>query len=159
MTELVKPTLKDIPQMMSLVENEIKNGTILYRSEDEIATNIRSYVVVKDGDSILAYGALHIHSPDLAEIRSLIVGEEYRGKSLGTKIVNYAIGEAERLKIKKILVLTYIPKFFTKLGFNEIPKESIPDHKIWADCIKCIHFPVCNEVSLMYDIKSKSDNI
>ncbi|PHQ55600.1 MAG: GNAT family N-acetyltransferase, partial [Sulfurimonas sp.] len=31
----------------------------------------------------------------------------------------------------------------------EIPKESLPEHKIWADCIKCKHFPICNEVSLI----------
>jgi len=47
-------------------------------------------------------------------------------------------------------VLTYLADFFKKIGFVEIPKESIPEHKIWADCIKCIHFPVCNEISLVY---------
>jgi amino-acid N-acetyltransferase len=45
--------------------------------------------------------------------------------------------------------LTYQQRFFERLGFEEIPKESIPEHKIWADCIKCKHFPVCNEVSLI----------
>ena len=35
---------------------------------------------------------------------------------------------------------------------KEINKEVIPEHKIWADCIKCIHFPVCNEVALVYKL-------
>ena len=26
------------------------------------------------------------------------------------------------------------------------------NHKIWADCIKCIHFPVCNEIALVYKL-------
>ncbi len=154
MIELVKPTLGDIPQMMELVEEEVKNGTILHRSADEIATNIRSYIVAKEDDTILAYGALHIHSSKLAEIRSLIVSKEHRGKSLGSKIVQSAISEAKHLGLEEILVLTYLPQFFTRLGFSEISKESIPNHKIWADCIKCIHFPVCNEISLMYKLDS-----
>ncbi len=136
--------------MMEVVQDEIKTGVILYRSEDEIATNIRSYILAKDGDKILAYGALHIHSPKLAEIRSLIVTEGHRNHSLGSKIVNKAIEEAKSLYLEEILVLTYSPQFFTRLGFEVTTKESIPDHKIWADCIKCIHFPVCNETSLMY---------
>jgi amino-acid N-acetyltransferase len=47
------------------------------------------------------------------------------------------------------LTLTYQKEFFEKLGFVEIPKESIPDKKIWADCIKCKFFPNCNEIALI----------
>jgi len=122
----------------------------LQRSEDEVATNIRSYVLAKDGDKIVGYGALHIHSMRLAEIRSLIVSSNYRGQNIGKDIVDFALLEAKELGVKEVLVLTYLADFFKKIGFVEIPKESIPEHKIWADCIKCIHFPVCNEISLVY---------
>jgi len=87
----------------------------------------------------------------LAEIRSLIVDTNYRGQNIGKDIVNFAISEAKELGVsEEVLVLTYLADFFKKIGFIEIPKESIPEHKIWADCIKCIHFPVCNEISLVY---------
>ena len=151
MIKLVKATLLDIPQMRNLVKNEIKEGVILDRSEDEVATNIRSYVLAKDEDKIIGYAALHIHSPRLAEIRSLIVDSDFRGHGIGQKIVNYTLQEAKSLQVQEdVLVLTYLPDFFKKLGFKEIEKENIPEHKIWADCIKCIHFPICNEVALVY---------
>jgi len=51
-----------------------------------------------------------------------------------------------------VLSLTYSKEFFERLGFEEIEKEKIPEHKIWQDCIKCIHFPVCNEVAMMKKI-------
>jgi amino-acid N-acetyltransferase len=153
MIRLSKANLSDIPQMQSLVVNEVKEGVILNRSEDEVATNIRSYILAKDGDKIVGYGALHIHSVRLAEIRSLIVDSAYRGKGIGKDIVEYALKEAKELQIKEdVLVLTYLPDFFKKLGFSEINKEQIPEHKIWADCINCIHFPICNEVALIYKI-------
>ena len=151
MVKLVKAKLYDIPAMESLVVQEVEDGIILQRSEDEVSTNIRSYILAKDGDKIVGYGALHIHSMRLAEIRSLIVDTNYRGQNIGKDIVNFAISEAKELGVsEEVLVLTYLADFFKKIGFVEIPKESIPEHKIWADCIKCIHFPVCNEISLVY---------
>lgn len=153
MVKLVKAKLSDIPQMQELVSQDVKDGIILSRSDDEVSTNIRSYVLVKDAKKVVGYAALHIHSPRLAEIRSLIVSADYRGQNIGKKIVQFTLEEARDLGVEEdVLVLTYLPNFFIKLGFNEISKESIPEHKIWADCIKCIHFPVCNEISLVYKL-------
>jgi len=151
--ELVKAKLDDIPAMQALVADKVKDGTILNRSEDEVATNIRSYVLAKEDEKLVGYTALHIHSVRLAEIRSLIVDEAYRGKHIGKHMVEFTLEEARTLGVKEdVLVLTYLPEFFKKLGFREIDKEVIPEHKIWADCIKCIHFPVCNEVALVYKV-------
>lgn len=154
MIELGKATLHDIPMMLALVEAEVESGVILARNTEEIATNIRSYVLAKDDGRLVGYTALHLHSPRLAEIRSLIVDEGYRGQAIGGKMVKFCLEEARVLGVKEVLVLTYLPAFFSKMGFGEIAKESIPEQKIWADCIKCIHFPVCNEVSLMYRVDS-----
>ncbi len=154
MVELVKAKLSDISAMQSLVVSEVKDGIILERNEDEVSTNIRSYVLAKENEQIVGYAALHIHSLRLAEIRSLIVSSEYRGKYIGKKIVEFCLEEAKSLGVSdEVLVLTYLPSFFQKMNFLEIPKESIPEHKIWADCIKCIHFPVCNEISLVYKLE------
>jgi len=151
--ELVKAKLSDISAMQSLVTGEVKDGIILIRTEDEVATNIRSYVLAKDKEKIVGYTALHVHSKRLAEIRSLIVDESYRGKKIGQRMVEFSLKEAKELGVEEdVLVLTYLPVFFEKLGFREINKELIPEHKIWADCIKCIHFPVCNEVALVYKV-------
>jgi amino-acid N-acetyltransferase len=151
--ELVKAKLSDIPAMQALVISEVKEGIILNRSEDEVATNLRSYVLAKIDGVIVGYTALHIHSKRLAEIRSLIVDKNYRSLKIGKKMVEFTLKEANELEVEEdVLVLTYLPEFFKKLDFKEIDKELIPEHKIWTDCIKCIHFPVCNEVALVYKL-------
>jgi amino-acid N-acetyltransferase len=156
MIKLVKAKLSDIEEMQTLVVDEVKDGVILNRSEDEVATNIRSYVLAKDSeneDKLVGYAALHIHSQRLAEIRSFIVDTAYRGCKIGQRLVKFALDEAHIVGVKEdVLVLTYLPVYFEKLGFFEINKERIPEHKIWTDCIKCIHFPVCNEVALVYKL-------
>jgi amino-acid N-acetyltransferase len=150
--EILKPTLLDVKEMQSVVFKEVKDGIILDRNENEMATTIRSYQIAKVNGAIVGFVALHIHSPILAEIRSLVVSEEYRKLKIGAKLVNDATAEGVKLGVKQVLVLTYQKEFFEKLGFVEIEKESIPDSKIWADCIKCKHFPICNEISLIKEI-------
>ncbi len=144
-----KAKLSNISEMRELVLPEIESGVILDRSEDEIATNIRSYTLAYKEDNLVGFTALHIHTNDLAEVRSLIVKDGLRGKKIGENLVKNALEEAVDLGIRRVLSLTYKQIFFERLGFVEIPKESIPEHKIWADCIKCKHFPICNEVSLI----------
>jgi len=150
--EFVKAKLSDIKRMQKLVYPEVQSGIILDRTNDEIATNIRSYTLVILGDKLIGFAALHLHTSYLGEIRSLIIKDGYRGKKIGEKLINKIIKEAKSLGLKKVLSLTYKQSFFERLGFVEIPKESLPEHKIWADCIKCKHFPVCNEVSLVKDL-------
>ena len=147
-----KASLADIEKMQELIAPEVQSGVILARSDDEIATNIRSYTLAFDGLELVGFAALHIHTAYLAETRSLIVKESHRGLQIGKKLVEKGINEARLLGLQKVLSLTYMQEFFEKLGFIEIPKESLPEHKIWADCIKCKHFPICNEVSLIKNL-------
>ncbi len=150
--EYKKATLLDVKKMQELVLPEIVNGIILERSNDEVATNIRSYTLAYLDDELVGFAALHIHTVGLAEIRSLIIKEEHRGKKIGENLILKILQEAKSLDVPRVLSLTYKQSFFERLGFIEIPKESLPEHKIWADCIKCKHFPVCNEVSLIIDL-------
>ncbi len=152
MIELAKPTLGDIPKMQELVKSEVENGVILFRDEDDMANTIRSYTLAKVDGELAGFAALHIYSPKLAEIRSLVVKDSYRGKGLGKALLGALESEGKKLGVMQILTLTYQKEFFEKSGFVEIPKENIPEHKIWADCIKCKHFPICNEISLIKTI-------
>lgn len=146
-----KPTLRDIPVMRNLILPEVQRGIILDRTEDEMASAIRSYSVVHENGSnnIIAFAALQILSPTLAEIRSLIVGESYRRLGIATALILHLIKEGESLNLKEILTLTYQKEVFAKIGFKEIAKDSLPNQKIWADCIKCKKFPICDEIALL----------
>ncbi|NLU33608.1 N-acetyltransferase [Wolinella succinogenes] len=149
MIEIKKPTLKEVEAMRNLLRPEVERGVILERTADEIANAIRSYNVAWEEGEIVGFCALHIHSPSLAEIRSLIVKESHRGRGIATSIIEVSLKEALGLGVKEVLVLTYQRTLFEKLGFVEVSKEAIPDHKIWADCIKCKYFPICEEIALI----------
>lgn len=141
--------LKDIKAMQEMVADEVKKGIILPRSDSEIAQNIRSYTLALKDNKIVGYASLYIYSIELAEIRSLVVSKNLRANGIGSNLVKILLEEAKFQDIKKVFALTYADKFFKKLGFVEISKEELPDQKIWADCIKCKQFPVCNEIAVI----------
>ncbi|ANV97499.1 hypothetical protein BBW65_01130 [Helicobacter enhydrae] len=144
-----KPTLQDVPEMLELVESEVHNGTILFRSFEEIANTIDNYIVSRLDGKIIGFCALHIYSATLAEVRSLIVAQEYRKQQIGRTILEFIIQKAKEFGIAELLALSYHRDFFLALGFEVIPNEKIPIEKIQTDCMKCKRFSKCNEIALL----------
>ena len=152
MIELKKARLCDIESMQNLVKDEVESGVLLPRSDEEIATNSRSYTLAFRDGELAGFASLKIFNANLAEVRSLVVSPNFRKQGIGAKIVEELIKEAEFYGLKQVFALTYQKGFFEKLGFKEISKEELPAQKIWADCIKCKKFPVCNEIAVIYTL-------
>ncbi|MDR2905108.1 MAG: N-acetyltransferase [Helicobacteraceae bacterium] len=151
--QLIKPKLSDIAEMQNLVKPFIEDGIILPRSDEEVANTIRSYTIAKnDQNKIVGFSSLFIYTDKLAEVRSLVVSKEFQGQKIGSEIVLKLIEEARSLGLMQLITLTYRASFFTRLGFKQVPKEEVWHHKIWEDCIRCKHFPVCNEIALILSL-------
>lgn len=106
----------------------------------------------KDAEILAGFASLKIFNANLAEVRSLIVAPQFRRRGIARAIVNELLDEAKFYGLKSVFTLTYQKEFFERLGFIEIPKDELPAQKIWADCIKCKKFPVCNEIALIYTL-------
>jgi amino-acid N-acetyltransferase len=143
-----KAKAPDVDQIADLINYHAQKGIMLPRPISRIYDNIRDYQVVEAEESIIACCALHITWSDLAEIRSLAVRDEYMRQGIGKMMVARCLNEARELEVGRVFALTYQDKFFMKLGFNEVDKAELP-HKIWNECINCIHFPNCNEIAMI----------
>ncbi|MGE4356982.1 MAG: N-acetyltransferase [Candidatus Omnitrophota bacterium] len=146
-----KAKISEVKDIQRLINLYAERGMMLARSLSELYDNIRDYFVYEEKEKILGTCALHIWWEDLAEIKSLVVEESLQNKGIGTNLVKEALKEAKLLGIKKVFVLTYIPKFFEKLGFREIDKSQMPQ-KIWGECVNCAKFPDCQETALVIQI-------
>jgi amino-acid N-acetyltransferase len=147
-----KAITKEVKPIHSLLSHYAEKGVLLPRSLSELYDHLRDLYVFVDVDkTILGVCALGVCWEDLAEIRSLAVAEEHQGKRLGAQLVEKCLEEAKDLGIKKVFALTYVPRFFKKIGFQEIDKSVLP-HKIWADCLKCAKFPDCDEIAMMLEL-------
>ena len=126
---------------------------LLPRSYNQIYENIRDFFICESPQKdAVGCVALHVFWKDLAEVRSLAVSEDFQGKGCGRALIEACLKEAVELNIPRVFTLTYQVKFFEKVGFNKISKEELP-HKIWSDCLNCVKFPDCDEVSLLWTQK------
>jgi amino-acid N-acetyltransferase len=120
----------------------------------DIYNSLRDFIVYCDEDDLQIIGicAMNIIWENLAEVRSLYVNENYRGKGIGRKMVEFCISEAITLELFRIFSLTYKREFFVKLGFKEVDRSTLPE-KIWADCFRCSKYPdYCDEVAMIIEL-------
>jgi len=140
-----KANLTDVPGIHALVNAYAREELMLPRPLSELYENLRDFsVAIGEEGQIVGCGALHIVWDDLAEIKCLAVAQEHRKTGLGKALVKSLVTEACGLQFERLFCLTYQGGFFAKLGFEHVSKDSLP-HKVWSECIRCPHFPDCNE--------------
>jgi amino-acid N-acetyltransferase len=147
--QLEKAKITDVPQIHKLINGFADRGMMLARPLSDLYEDVRDFVVIRDGEKVVACAALAIAWEDLAEIRSVAVAEEMQKQGLGAQLVKACIEESMSLGIKTVFCFTYRPAFFKEQGFVEIDKMELP-RKVWTDCFRCPKFPNCDEIALVY---------
>jgi amino-acid N-acetyltransferase len=148
-----KAKIDDVKRIHHLLDKH-GEGAVIPRSLSELYEHLRDfYVHVGDDGEIGGVSALHIAWDNLAEVRSLVVANEHKGKNIGKMLVKECLNDAKELGIENVFVLTFIPEYFKKLGFRPIDKGELP-HKIWSDCVKCVKFPDCDETAMLFKFEN-----
>ncbi|MDX2154151.1 MAG: N-acetyltransferase [Bryobacteraceae bacterium] len=147
-----KAGMKDIPELIRLINGFAGKGIMLPRTEFEMSENIRDFTVLGDESNILACGALHFYSPSMAEVRSLAVDARAQSGGLGRQVVSALIEEAQEFDLAAVFAFTYVTGFFRKLGFREVDRDELP-LKAWKDCLRCPKFQCCDETAMLLELK------
>jgi amino-acid N-acetyltransferase len=150
-----KAGLDDPAAVMELINGFAARELMLPRSLNDLYEQVRDFFVFEDGGRVVGCAALHVSWEGLGEVRSLAVRAERQRKGIGTQLVQACLDEARALGMSRVFVLTYVPEFFRRFGFNEHPKEKLP-HKIWNDCLKCPKFPNCDEIAMLVELAETS---
>lgn len=148
-----KATVADAQQIADLVNLGEREGQLLPRSLEEIRASIDDWLVAEDGGRVVGCGSLVEMSLALSEVRSLEVSPEYRGNSVGAKIVDALVNEARVRGIPTVFALTRAVPFFEKLGFMVTEKDNFPE-KVWRDCVICPVRHACDEVAMVKSVVS-----
>ena len=143
-----KAIMDDAEQIYKLIELHAIQGKLLHRTKNSIYEHIQCFYVAVKENEVIGAASLHILDYDLSEIRSLVVSPDVLRKGIGKKLVNIIIEEASKLKIPKLISLTYEETFFHMCGFEVVQKESLPQ-KMWKDCIHCPKLLSCDEIAMI----------
>lgn len=153
---MIRPaTIHDVPRIQEIINSHAELGRMLFKSFAQLFENLRDFGVYEEDHEgpasprqVLGCVALTIIWADLAEVRSLAVDERAIGRGIGRQLVEWSVGEARRLQIRRLFALTYEQRFFEKLGFEVVQKESLP-LKVWSDCVRCPKNENCDEIAVV----------
>jgi amino-acid N-acetyltransferase len=133
---------------------------LLARPLTDIAQNIDRFMVCEKGGKVVgtvSWSILpeigHARHPSV-EIKSVSVVRRLQGKGVGRSLIEEAIKRIKVLNPSQIIVLTFTPAFFEKMGFHEVPKASLM-HKLYMGCINCAKYDspfTCPEVAMAMDL-------
>ncbi|MEK6852531.1 MAG: GNAT family N-acetyltransferase [Nanoarchaeota archaeon] len=160
--EVRRASLEDVPGIVELIERyRFKpdgSGFLLPVNKEGIETLVasESFFVAHDTrrvvgcSSIVEYGNEEFE--EIAELRSLVVDNEYRGQGIGSLLVEECIDEAVKRAYSELYALTQMETYnnlFKGLGFELLDER--PIQKLAEDCAKCpLHNNGCNEITIVY---------
>lgn len=146
--------VNDVPRLYDMINYFAVQGDMLPKTLDTLYNRIREFKVAEADGEVVASAALKITWKDLAEVTSAVVHPDFRGRSLGRKVVETLIDEAREVGIPTIFALTLQVGFFSRIGFREIPMHHLP-HKIWQDCDICFKRDRCDEIAMIKEIAAR----
>jgi amino-acid N-acetyltransferase len=143
--------ISDAKAICALINYYAEHDKMLFRSLAEIYENLQTFLVAQREDAVVGCCALEIIWSDLAEIKSLAVGAEERGRGAGTALIEAALKQAAQLGVPRVFALTLEPGFFERAGFRVIDKEELP-MKVWSDCARCPKQEECDEIAVIKEL-------
>ncbi|MGQ9917670.1 MAG: N-acetyltransferase [Bryobacteraceae bacterium] len=153
---LRKAGMGDIAGILRLINGYASQGLMLPRNGFELAENIRDFTVAVSGGAVQGCAALHFYGPTMAELRSLAVDPSLQGAGVGRQLVEAVEAEARQFGLELVFAFTYVPAFFTKLGYRQVDRGALP-LKAWKDCLRCPKFTACDEIAVLKWLKPEAE--
>lgn len=143
--------ISDAKAICSLINHYAEHDKMLFRSLADVYETLQTFLVVERDGAVVGCCALEVIWSDLAEIKSLAVGPEERGRGVGAALVSAAMEQARRLGVPRVFALTLEAGFFERAGFAVVKKEGLP-MKVWSDCARCPKQDECDEIAVLRDV-------
>ncbi|MBT3388085.1 MAG: amino-acid N-acetyltransferase, partial [Desulfobacula sp.] len=122
-------TLEDIPEILHLLDGNIKKGNMIIRTASDIKDKINAYHIYAVDHAVYGCGALYELGQGWAEIGAVAVNDAYKSKGIGRGLVQYIIQAAQKKHIKTLFLLTtQAADWFFEFGFvwanpSELPQS------------------------------------
>ena len=138
----------DADAIHELIDEHLADARLLPRELGEVLVHAHRFVVAVQDDEVLGCAELAPLSHAVAEVRSMVVTPEARGRGLGRRILNELVRRAAAAGFEKVCAFTHSPGYFVHLGFSIVPHAWLPE-KIVTDCHACSQFRRCGQYAVV----------
>jgi amino-acid N-acetyltransferase len=145
-------TGKDARGLFSLIAANLTTGHLLPRTLEDLQVHADRFVVVGGPRRIVGCAELAPLSDEVAEVRSLVVDERYRGRGFSSRLVDELKDRARRRGYQTLCAFTHEPSHFIRQGFSIVPHVWLPE-KIAHDCRSCALFRRCGQYAMVFSLE------
>ena len=145
----------DAAALHALIASHLEEGRLLPRTLDELTIHAPRFVVAVAGGQIVGCAELAPLSPEVAEVRSLVVSRDARRLGVGVRMVEELAVRARREGYARLTAFAHDPAFFVRRGFSIVPHTWVPE-KIAHDCNACPLFRNCGQYAIVLELDRAS---
>jgi amino-acid N-acetyltransferase len=144
--------IADVPALYTLIADNLEVGHLLPRTVEDLELHAHRFIVVEAAGVVIACAELAPLGHDVAEVRSLVVHEAFRGRHIGPELVARLAGDAAARGFSTLSAFTHDPSHFVRLGFSIVPHMWVPE-KISKDCTSCSLFRRCGQYAVTLTLR------
>ncbi len=133
--EIRSARTSDIKGIRKLIDTYAIGGRLLTKETVTLYESVQEFTVAIENNEVVGCGALHVLWEDLAEVRTVAVLEQLRGKGVGHQIMQAIEERAGAIGVKRIFCLTFETQFFGRHGFEEIQGTPV-DADVYAELLR-----------------------
>ena len=145
--------IADVPALYALIADNLEVGHLLPRTVEDLEQHANRFIVVETGGVVIACAELAPLGHDVAEVRSLVVHEAFRGRHIGPELVARLATDAAARGFSTLSAFTHDPSHFVRLGFSIVPHMWVPE-KISKDCTTCSLFRRCGQYAVTLPLRA-----
>jgi amino-acid N-acetyltransferase len=142
----------DTAAIHELITANLSAGHLLPRTLEDVESHADRFVVAARDGAVIGCGELAPLSPEVAEVRSLVVDEASRGQHTGMALVTALADRARERGFVTLCAFTHQPAHFIRLGFSIVPHQWVPE-KIAHDCVGCSQFRHCGQYAVSLSLR------
>ena len=125
----------DVRAIRSLVEPMAASRRIVAKDAVAYYEAVHEFKVVELDHEIVGCGALHVMWEDLAEVRTVAVRPEFKGRGLGSAVLRALLQDARDLGVQRVFCLTFETAFFGRHGFRPIDGQAV-EPQVYAELLR-----------------------
>lgn len=126
----------DVHEIRDLVQPYADERILLAREWVGYYEAVQEFLVAEAPDgTLIGCGALHVMWQDLAEIRTLAVARQWRGRQVGHALLEALTGRAGELGLSRLFCLTFEVEFFSAHGWGPIDGTAVTSD-VYAELLR-----------------------
>ena len=133
--EIREARTSDVAPVRGLMDTYAADRILLSKATVTLYEDIQEFYVAEVDGRVVGCGALHVLWEDLAEVRTLAVDKEFRGRGIGDLLLRRLLQQARHIGVARVFCLTFEVTFFSRHGFTEIDSAPV-SHEVYEQLLE-----------------------